>query len=424
MRFYEVRSEHKAEISAFSVALLFTYAFVGWSVLFPVAGVPRTLITGIVTVGALLMAVSRSKVRQQWLLMAIALISLTALIHTLYWMNPSNLRLVWSFCLALVLVAYARDREIDRLIDIATAFVSLMLLGAVIAQIYTMAGGGPWGGFDRPGQEEVRMLVLPFSLAIEAKFDGSVRVTGIYDEPGAFSFVICLLAFLRRARGKSPAMTWALLGFGAITLSLAHLVFIACFMLSGNLTRMGIIIGGVVVATVTAGLVATPAGDALVEQVGSRILGEEIEGRLVRGDNRSERFALAVDTMVASTGSVLIGTSSIDDRESFKMMGENPLTPLARYGIVASWPYYAYLIFGAVCLFRGRQNLSFFGIVLLLAQRPYVQSDGYSLLAVLALWAQIGGFVSRDRLLPNYVGRGSKSAWGNKSRSTCSASGD
>jgi len=385
--------------SAFVKALLFIYGFVGWSVIFPAVGVPRTLVTGMVTVGGFLMVLTRSRGTIRWPLAAVALISLTALVPSLYWWNWSSFPLVWSLSLALVLTTYATEREIDGVIDLATVFVLLLLVGAIIAQFNNVLGGRPLGSFPRPGDEDARILVLPFTLALEGRLDGSPRISGIYDEPGAFSFVICLLAFLRRMRGRNPAITWALLGLGCITFSLAHLIFVVCFLLGGNYERKEILSIAAVGFFLLGLLAATPAGDMLVEQVGNRIFGEEIEGRLVRGDNRSERLALAFENLAAEGKSIVVGMGAAAESEIFKMVGENPLTPLVRYGILASWPYYVYLGFGVSCLFGGRKGLSFFGVALLFAQRPYVQSDGYSLLAILALWGQFGSHASRRNFL-------------------------
>lgn len=372
----------------FPALLLLLYGFLGWSVPPVLIGLPGNTVAILVTQGVLLIAIIRARwisSRAIWLL---GMVWVTALIQCVCWTSFTDLRFAWMLSLAALLVVFSTEAEKRLLVDMATILIGGILLGAVCAAVYSALGGSPYYGFPRPGAEDQQMFVLPFSLALSAFGDQYLRVTGIYDEPGALSFVVCVVAFLRDKMVKNATITWSLLALGIVTFSLAHIIFIICFAIASRLNIRTLLVAITSVTLFVTGLMLSPLADDIENHLIARIVGDEMEGRIVRGDNRTGRLELAAETILHERDSVWIGISRSGDPQRFKDLGENPLTPLARYGIVGSWPYYAYLLLGIGMLTKRREDLAFFGIILLLLQRPYVQSEGYSLLALLPLWAQ------------------------------------
>jgi len=377
------------------VLLLFFYGFLGWSVIFSANNVSVRVVEVLVALAVVFLATTLHRTPRQWMIISVVFLLITTLISALYWWSVSlalfNLHLV----IALLLLSYSTPAEIDKLIDIASWFVAFVLLGGFVALTFSIWGAAPVGAFPRPGSEFQEMVIYPFSLAL-ADLGGGIRPSGIYDEPGALSFVVCVLAFLRKVRNKDFFMTWLILGLGLITFSLAHLVFIIIFVLSFRLRVKDYIVFAFIGSVLAGVYVFTPIGGAFDQRVVERIISDNVEeGRLFRGDNRSVRLLSAFETIGSSDYSAMMGIDPKGSAEEFAEMGENVLAPIARYGIIVSLPYYAYLIIGIIMLFKGRDNLAFFGVVLLLLQRPYVQSYGYSLLVMLALWAQLNGSIAR-----------------------------
>ena len=66
--------------------------------------------------------------------------------------------------------------------------------------------------------------------------------------------------------------------------------------------------------------------------------------------------------------------------------GENPLSMLVYYGILLSFPYY-FVIFHLLHKAIERKDFIVFGVFLLLLQRPFVMSFGYSVIVMLYIWS-------------------------------------
>jgi hypothetical protein len=396
---WEVQDERQG-YSRFLVACMFGYAFLAISPIPQALGIGGSLWVAVVWVLLLLFILAGGRPIKMWAASAATLSLMLSGLTGLYWMVPGLTLFPLYFVTAIALLAQSTQRELVALVDWASWFVLIVLVGAVAGFAWAYLGLPPLWQFPRPGAEGQLMSVVGPTLTnrwwTELNF---IRPSGIYDEPGALSFVTCVVAFFRYSLRKDSRFTWLLLGLGFITFSLAHLVFVAVFLLAQRVNWRGVLTAGALAACVGAGLWYTNVGDLFRTMLLARVTLTETGA--IRGDNRSVRMANASAVLVSVPHASIVGahpdcTFRVEQcKRTFPLMGENPLSELAYRGILISWPYYLFLAFAFLSILRGREGLAFLALGLLFLQRPYVLHLGYSFLAVLAWWLHVRNFRSR-----------------------------
>ncbi|HAZ3859399.1 TPA: O170 family O-antigen polymerase, partial [Escherichia coli] len=94
---------------------------------------------------------------------------------------------------------------------------------AVIGFIYAAIGGSAIYTITNPNGREFYFYLTTFTVT---NYSGFIRPSAFFDEPGALSFYICFVVMLREILWpRKRALNFALLAFGIVTLSLAHIVF-------------------------------------------------------------------------------------------------------------------------------------------------------------------------------------------------------
>lgn len=297
-----------------------------------------------------------------------------------YWSSTTPLMFAALYVLTIVAVANLRMTEIDTVIRYATLLLAILIVLAWIGMSYFMAGGGPIVGIVNPDGRDNLLYLTTFSNVVEGAY---IRPSGIYDEPGAFSFFICALCVLREITGRSRNVTIALLIGGLVTLSIAHMIYLllhlASFMLKINNRKS--IAAAVFGALMVGGLLSIgPVQGMLREVIIERALKYQ-SGEI--GNTREQAIlniyaGLSTDTVLYGFGRECVTRSPQCADDMGGAFGENPLTPIVYGGLVLAWPYYltivALLIYGAGA--ASRWFLA--GFALLLMQRPYVLEFPYS----------------------------------------------
>jgi hypothetical protein len=179
-----------------------------------------------------------------------------------------------------------------------------------------------------------------------------------------------------------PRATWLLLAGGLVTLSLAHLVYMAFHLLSERLLSARALRALLASALVLGAASLHPALQRTVEErLGARLAMED--GRLA-GDNRTELLEQAAAYVDAGTAVFGLDPLCVTDwsacQRKYKRFGENILTPLVQGGVLTTWPYYVILAALLLGGLRARRHLCHVGVAALLLQRPYVLNAGYCLL--------------------------------------------
>jgi hypothetical protein len=307
----------------------------------------------------------------------------------------SGIFLVFS----LLLVQVADSRSIDWFITLATALMLVLLIGAVIGFILVLNGVSPI--FDIANTDG-RTNYFYYTTFSKIRWGNVIRPSGIYDEPGALSFMVCAIAAIRHLKGRDARITWLMLGMGFVTLSLAHLVYVLIHAMAERLkTRNFIGIAATILPLVL--LAVYFGGHEIVEK---RLLGRIslTESGEIIGDNRSWRMVNAAKHIDSYPQAMLFGADSSCrfDQDTcikkFPLMGENPLSPLVLHGIFVSWPYYLALVLLVSAPLFGKQFLVSAGFGALLLQRPYIVGIGYSLITLLVVMVTIEQIATRHKL--------------------------
>jgi len=320
-------------------------------------------------------------------LLVFCLIGFSA-ISALYWVEPELALMPVYILTGYVVVKYCDRIDVEKAVDYSTYLLVLMIIGAWMAYIYAYFGGNAlflvFGGYEKG------LFFYPFSLVkIFGAFKQVIRPSGIYDEPGAFSFVICFVSTMRIILGKKKGLTLILLLFGFVTMSLAHLMYFLVFVVATILDDRKMFYWVLVTMLVWTSFNEISYFDNLEKSLFSRI--EYVEGEGLSGDNRSFRMYNAIEYMSKDIGVFLFGLDSelslnyVNAKYNYKPIGENILSPLVVNGLFVSISFYLILILLA---YRGLLNKKYFvviGMVLLFAQRPYAIQYGYAFMVAYLL---------------------------------------
>ena len=286
-------------------------------------------------------------------------------------------------CLALLIIARAGHQEYDELSVHMDRIIFLGLALSIIS--FTLYSIWPITPIYTVTNPDGRVNGLYYLTFTNFALPSAIRPSFIFDEPGTFSFVICMGAVLRDLLGKSKATTGLMLLGGLITFSLAHLaVFLLFLFLNRGDRRIKLIIFQLlIVGSLFVYLV--PTAIEFLDFFISRFSYDAATG--IAGDNRSDQIAYffeILDPRLFFFGMPeCFGTQNVCS--DLPDLGSNPFTPISAFGFIFAWPFYLMLFL--LLMSSGRQKFRFAALaaVLLLLQRPFLFSFGYSLLILISI---------------------------------------
>ena len=304
------------------------------------------------------------------------------------------------FCLTALVVLQISDDDARHMVADASNIFYVFVSMAAVGVVYHLLGGQPIFSLENADGRSNYFYLSTFSNAETF----TIRPSAIFDEPGTFSFYICVLVVLRSRLGLSIWGSTVLLFGGMLTQSITHVLFTLLWFiwaigrqeLSADNERQTIIrrIGLAITFVVLS---------AVVYQSG--ILEWSFERIIFYGDNplsnpRQRSFDNIVNMAIKQPNDVWFGfdASCIQRLPGCTEIGENPLTPLVYGGLLVAWPFYLFLIFAIASVFVSRSGLLLIGAAILLLQRPYLLEFPYSALFSL-------GYVIWFSSSPGNVGR-------------------
>jgi hypothetical protein len=311
----------------------------------------------------------------------------TSIIPAIYHNDFQYLLLSYFFISALFIVLQCEKKDILQFVEISTKFIILLLIGAIIGFLYAFIGGPPLFTFSNPNgiPNEVFLTTMTNSRWINI-----IRPSGIYDEPGAFSFFICSIALFRKALNLKPSKTWIILLLGLITFSVAHILYLLFHFISEkNLIKLNFkklfIFSFIFIILIIISF--TPIWDAVDMIFLSRFKNDGVG--LFPGDNRSDMFFNTWNYIYDNPSVIYFGKSLNTDFENISSeygnIGANMLMNLLRWGFFASWLFYLTLLLFVFKSFKTRSNLVYIGFVLMLFQREFIYVVSYSMMIILAI---------------------------------------
>ena len=317
-------------------------------------------------------------------------------VPTIYWMDARYILSPVFLIFSLFLIQLADQRALDAFLTLSTALMLVILVGAIIGFILVLNGVQP---LFEIANNDGRPNYFFYTTFSNSWWGRVIRPSGIYDEPGVLSFMVCGIAALRHLRGRDSRVTWLMLGMGFVTLSLAHLIYVFFHVLAERLSFRNL--AGIMATLLPLVVIVGYLGG--YEILEKRLLGRVTiteAGELV-GDIRSQRMVNAVEHLSAHPESILFGAHPscrfdyMTCKEKFPLMGENPLSPLAFQGIFLSWAYYLALAVLLLAPLFGREYIVSFAFGALLLQRPYLLDVGYALIGCLVVAMTIESIVAR-----------------------------
>ena len=377
------------------VAVMVFYGLVMISPVFPYLGISGTFVT-IALFAALFVVFGGAEIRlSNWFPFVVLTILILACVPAIFWMDARYVLATIFLIFSLFLLQWVDSRAMEWFLTLATAFMLVLLIGAIIGFALALNGAQPL--FDIANSDG-RPNYFYYTTFSNMRWGNVIRSSGLYDEPGAFSYMICAVSALRHLRGRDARVTWLMLGMGFVTLSLAHLVYVLLHALAERSSFRNVV--GIVVTLLPLMVVAGYLGgfDILEKRLLARATVTE-SGVIVQS-SRSRNMLNATEHLRAHPASILFGVdpSCRFERDRCKkklpLMGGVPLSPLVLHGIFVSWPYYLTLVVLFISPIFGRKYFVSFAFGALLLQRPYMVGIGYSFLGLLLVATTIGGIVT------------------------------
>lgn len=230
MGVYDVidHKKHLSFLAKVSLVLFFFLAVVFWSPVFPgLFSIP----TGYLYLPLMLLlccALYLWKGMTSNELFIFLILMLSVLIFCAITQSVTNFnRFIFiPFCFY-ICIRLAREREFIASFSYwLTIFCIFAIVLAWISFFYVLAGGEPQLEFLNPDGRPNQLYLTSLSNAVVG---GVIRVASIYDEPGAFSFVLVVAVIIREMLAKSRMISLLILLGGLVTFSLIHVMVLAIY---------------------------------------------------------------------------------------------------------------------------------------------------------------------------------------------------
>ena len=295
-----------------------------------------------------------------------------------------NAARVLSTCSLGALVASLNLRKHVAAFDFVTRFLLVSIGLSVVGFVYALFGGQELVRITNPDGREALLYLTTLSNSVFPTPTGAlIRPSFIYDEPGAYAFVIdgvLLINFLLHDRLRR--VDWALIAGGFVTFSVAHLLVCLLLLIAAR-KWVYAVVPLAVVALLDYALFQISDVSLLVGRFA-------VQDGALTGDNRSQLFSNAA-SLVASHP-MGVGTTCGWDitvcTDRFGGFGENPLFPATYFGLLPSLGYYV-VVAAAVIVgtwgFRRRLVFTALAFLALIMQRPFIFNIGYNVLILIVL---------------------------------------
>lgn len=285
-------------------------------------------------------------------------------------------RNIWLFLSLLIvplLYKYISIRTFKRFL-----FVLLVIyLLSFVDFVYALLGNSYkdiFRDFNRSGNHIYKFI---FTIT-NTKILNLIRVSGIYDEPGALAFVqAAVIINVGYNENKKTINLINLLSL--LTFSLANVVFLFVYytglIIRKNISRLNLFLGIFLV------LLLANSEAKYSEDLNFFTKRFEVSDGKLKGDSRSyqiDNFFNELDFKTFLIGQEVERLNLIDVSSNF-------FTPLYYNGIFIALPFYLFLIV-LVFFFLKYKNEKFLILFLILLQRPYFFEMGYSLLITLTFY--------------------------------------
>lgn len=307
----------------------------------------------------------------------ILLLILFGLIYFLRFGTLTQLIPLMTVIFSIVILIFYKEKYLEIIVKIGTPFFIILLIGAFIGFAYAMAGGLPIFEIENPDGRQ-SFLFLTTTTNFYLPYINIIRPAGIYDEPGTFSFFLCIFAVFRVLAGKNDTVTFFMLLAGNITFSMVHAIFFLLFnfYMLGKYYKKKIFVIYIVVMIAGTLFLLFRYYDTFDQMLFSRFQGDNLTN-----NNRSVQIEESVKILKPAEtffDILLFGDPDLEKKEDF--IFTNPLGPLVYHGLFISWIYYACMLILIICgILSKKYRFILWAIAAVYAQRPYYAMWGASI---------------------------------------------
>ena len=294
---------------------------------------------------------------------------------------PSLFFLAGNVIISFLIFSIVDEKLFLRIIQLSTILILLMLIGSLISFYVAYKNGVPENIFIAKGGREIPRGILSLGANMRGFNDTLLfRVSSIYDEPGAFSFVICFIAAIRHILNMNKKYTWLILILGFLTFSVAHVIYTFFHFISEKKKKK--IIFFILPLICLVSLFNFDFFYRFFYILISRFEIVSLDEGLFKGNNRYEYWKYSIEKVKNfNISELMFGLSLNNDVRCC-----NPLTPFLRLGFIGSWPNYI-IFFSILALSIKNKSPVIFAIFLLLIQRPEIEEAGSSFLVAALIFS-------------------------------------
>ncbi len=311
-----------------------------------------------------------------------------SIVLTVFHQEASFMLFPFFFLTSVYFVLVSSNNDIAKFVDVSTNIIFLITIGAFFGFFYAFFFGQPTFVFKNPNGLENQVFLTTMT---NSRWGNFIRPSGIYDEPGALSFFICGICYIRHLLNFDKKRTRLILFLGLITFSVAHVIYLAFHLISDTKFKINISLLKksfyfiFILLSIYFILLFTGTWEWISLVFFGRFQSEN--SGLFPGDNRSMYFFNALDYISQHPLNILFGESMKTNFDNisfdYGVVGSNPLMPILSFGVLISLPYYLILFLLFISIIKGRKYFASIGFALVLFQREFFLVVSYSMIFIL-----------------------------------------
>ncbi|TKF23444.1 hypothetical protein FCV43_03270 [Vibrio genomosp. F6] len=306
---------------------------------------------------------------------------------------------------ALVLSLYiAKDKVIfSKIVDVWSV-ISLVACGfAIFAFLYSFMGYPELATFPNPNGKI--NVIFPGSFTNFRLANGIMRPSFIYDEPGAFSFFLTVVAVCRVILGKGRKVTTTILTLGLITFSLMHVLVLGIYVLFSLKFNYKSVLSLIGITSFVLCLIIISFDKPEFAFFYERF---NFSNGTFAGDNRSgqiSNFLDAVNTRIVLFGDYYCHGPAVYSCSQHGDISSSPVTPLYKGGVIwLIFQIFCHLVLFLFSFGCRKRFMVFLILTLCLFQRPFFTDLGYQILIFIPVFYMLLklGFLNENKSIDYY----------------------
>jgi hypothetical protein len=300
-----------------------------------------------------------------------------------YFDNLKYMTLHIYFYFGFLVVRTIRTADIIDIVELLSSIVIVFICLGFVGFIYAKLGGTALYCFPN---EDSRLNCLYLTTFTNSWRGVYIRPAAIFDEPGALGFIAGMILFMRCRLKLSSGKNYFLAVATLITFSLAHAIVLILYLL-GNITDVFRIIRKIRPLTIL--LIAGITGicffvlydkvqDLIINRLIDLVISENFAG------NRTIRMLSAIKAINLSSifwgvgPNCVLTNATCGPNDAGYFIGANPIGYLAKFGLIASFPYYFLLLKVIFRCLKSRMLWVGLAYAALLMQRPELFNYAYA----------------------------------------------